>query len=36
MTRLRLILRIACRMARNLAVHGRLYPPRFIFKKEPK
>ena len=32
-------LRILCRMLRNLVVHGRLYPPRFIFKQdkeEPK
>lgn len=30
------LLRILGRMLRNLVVYGRLYPPRYIFKEEPK
>jgi hypothetical protein len=29
-----ILLRILGRMVRNLVVYGRLYPPRYIFKKE--
>lgn len=31
-----ILLRILGRMLRNLVVHRRLYPPRYIFKEEPK